>query len=84
MTFEKLAQMVADDFNETVNEFGFDSFKEMAKCYCWDSADIKEEVDGIIRAIGAYIDELDGSLVIMGDSTIEYRVFSRMWRKLIK
>lgn len=86
MTFEALAQVVADDFKETMDTFGFDSFNEMAECYWWDSKDIKEEVDSILRTknTGAYIDECDGSLVIKEDGDIEYRTFARMWRKLLK
>jgi hypothetical protein len=53
MTFEMLAKLVADDFTRTMEEQGFETFKEMRKCYMWDANDIKEEVSTIISEISA-------------------------------
>ena len=79
----ELAKAVADDFKATMKEFDFETFKEMAKCYCWTSVDIKEEVDAIIRQYNAYIDELDGSEVFLNDDSVNYREFSKMWHKYL-
>lgn len=87
MTFEELAVKVADDFRETMDEQGFESFDEMKKCYWWDSNDIKEEVNSILSSVrdaDAYIDEIDGSDVILNGDTIPYRKFSAMWHKCLK
>lgn len=87
MTFEILAKIVADDFLDTMKEFEFDTFEEMANCYYWDSKDIKEEVDAIIRAKTndvAYINEWDGNTIHIGDEMMDYRKFARMWRKYLK
>lgn len=51
MTYERLAEIVADDFKKTMKDEGFETFKEMCYCYGYDSQDIKEEVDSIIREI---------------------------------
>lgn len=87
MTFIKLAKIVADDFMQTMNEQGFESFDEMKRCYWWDSNDIKAEVDSILQSVceaDAYIDEVDGSDVILDGGIIPYRKFSAMWRKYLK
>lgn len=87
MTFEKLANIVADSFYQTMQEEGFETFDEMKNCYWWTAKEIKEEVDYIIRDITgaeAYIDELDGSLVFCYGMDMEYRKFATMWRKALK
>ena len=48
MTFEKLAKLVADDFQITMDNEGFETFNEMRRCYCWEIQDIKDEVQQII------------------------------------
>lgn len=86
MKFEELAEIVANDFFETMKEFDFQTFDEMKKCYWWTSQDIKEEVDGIIRqakGCDAYIDELDGSLVFLDGQDMAYRKFAKMWRNAL-
>ena len=85
--FEMLAKIVADEFIETMGLFDYDTFEEMCLSYCWDSKDIKEEVDFIIREATcgvAFIDEEGGKWVFYGDDMIEYRKFTRMFRKLLK
>ena len=84
MTLEDLAKVVADDFKATMLDEGFNSFAEMARCYAWDSADIKDEVNAIIGSVDAYIDEVDGTEVIFDDDMISYRKFSAMWHALLK
>ena len=85
MKFAELAEIVAKDFFETMKAEGFRTFAEMKRCYWWTTQDIKEEVDYIIRQTGedAYIDELDGSLVILGGQDMPYRKFSGMWRSAL-
>ena len=48
MTFEKLAEMVRADFKATMEKEGFETFADMKRCYCWEAADIKDEVNTII------------------------------------
>ena len=92
MTFQELAQIVADEFNKYMDEHDFDDFDEMKQCYWWDSKDIKDEVDAIIRIETnerAYIDELDRTDVFLEyenapQGMMSYREFSRMWHKLLR
>lgn len=83
---EQAAALVAQEFKATMAEGEFDTFNEMARCYRWESSDIKDEVDAILRDLTAgevYIDEDDGSMVFAPDGEMEYRKFSAMWRKQI-
>ena len=84
ITYEFLAQKVADYFNEAIKEGGFDDFKDMASCYWWTPKDIKDEVNAIISEYDACIDEVDGTDVCLYDKLLSYRKFSSMWRKLLK
>ena len=83
MTFEMLAKMVADDFRETMNDEGFDSFEQMCKCYAWEWADVKDEVDAIITEI-ARREHLelwmsdDQTFIQLGLDDISWRDFKRM------
>ena len=75
--------MVADDFKQAMNEEGFESFKEMARCYQWDSDDIRAEVEYIINASKkAYMGD-DGITVFddVSDEPYKYRDFIRLVRK---
>ena len=51
MTFEKLAEMVRMDFKTTMEQEGFETFADMKRCYCWEAADIKDEVNIIIAEL---------------------------------
>lgn len=51
MTFEKLAELVSKDFQKTMDNEGFETFREMRKCYCWNMQDIKAEVYSIITEL---------------------------------
>lgn len=92
MTFEELAQIVADYFNGIMEEQDFEDFDEMRQCYWWDFNDIKDEVDSTIRIETndrAYIDELDRMDVFIDfegepQQMMSYRKFSVMWHKLLK
>jgi predicted alpha-1,6-mannanase (GH76 family) len=88
-TADQLAKIVANDFKETMKEFDFESFEEMARTYWWTSKDIKKEIDAILREYtnnDAYIDEVDETLVIFNNGTddIPYRTFSNMWKRYLK
>ena len=80
MTFEKLAELVADDFQKTMNEEGFETFKEMKKCYDWDAQDIKEEVDSIISELNKKAYEESGETFWMSDdySFLQIGIFDDM------
>lgn len=51
MTFEILAKLVADDFRNTMEEEGFETFQEMKKCYMWDAQDIRDEIVYIVTEL---------------------------------
>ena len=87
-TIRELAELVAKDFKETMIEEGFETFNEMADCYWWTSADIKEEVSAIIDNIANERQEIlylsdDGEDVFTECEDASYRSFSRMFRKAI-
>ena len=85
MTFEELAKVVADDYKETMEMCECETFEEFIYCNAWDIKDIKEDVDAILRTYtDAYIDEVDGTEVILNDELMSYRKFSAMFRKLLK
>lgn len=86
MTFDSLAERVAAEFRTQMEAEGFESFREMVRCYQWDTDDIKNEVDYILRDIGedAYIDEEDGNFIYLNGDSIPYSEFSRMFRKYLK
>ncbi len=88
MTFNELANLVAGDFRETMKTEGFETFTEMAQCYWWDTNDVKDEVDYILRDATngeAYLDECDRTEVIIGQgASLPYREFSRMWHSALK
>lgn len=89
--FENLAKLVAGDFLETMNEFGFETFKEMVFCYDWTSKDIKEEITYMVNVkFGGWIDD-DGDVHICNDifneeysDYISYRKFSSMVRSFLR
>lgn len=82
MTYYELVKLVVDDFKQSMNEEGFDSFKEMVRCYQWDSDDIRAEVEYIVNAtkkafmMDSDITIYDGSL-----EPYKYRDFIRLVRK---
>lgn len=87
MTFEELAKKVAEDFRVTMKDEGFDTLKEMCDCYWWSPADLKEEIGAVIVSVSsgeAYIDEIDGSDVLLNCDCISYRKFAFMFRKYLK
>lgn len=67
MTFEKLAKLVADDFQATMDKEGFKTFSEMRNCYCWEIQDIKDEVQQIITELAAKAWEENHETFFMSD-----------------
>lgn len=43
-TVKELAKMIANEFNNDVEEGGFENFKEMKRTYDWDAQQIKDEI----------------------------------------
>ena len=67
ITFEKLAKLVADDFQKTMDEEGFETFLEMKRCYMWEAQDIREEVESIISELSKKAWEENGETFFMSD-----------------
>lgn len=87
MTLAKLIDIVVNDFKKSMLDEGFESFNEMAKCYMWDSSDIKQEVSSIINdQNNAYMDEESGEITINDDSIepYKYKMFIAKVRKALK
>ena len=89
MTFEELAQVVADGFKQVMVEEEFETFEDMKNCYWWDTNDIKAEVRFYLNETANKLGmEImlsdDGMDVYIGDNWITYRKFSAMWHKLLK
>lgn len=55
MTIKELAQKVADYFNGVIEEEEFENFEAMKQCYWWDSNDIKDEVEAVIKDFNWYL-----------------------------
>ncbi len=51
MKTQELVNAIANDFQQTMEEEGFETFVEMKECYWWDSQDIRDEVDGICHSL---------------------------------
>ena len=87
MTFEKLAKLVAEDFQRTMDEEGFETFNEMKKCYDWEAQDIKEEVESIISELNKRAYEENGETFYMSDdyTFIQIGIIDEMsWRDFKK
>ena len=80
MTFEKLAKLVAEDFQKTMNEEGFTTFKEMKKCYVWDAQDIKDEVEEIVTILNRQLySEGEQNFYMSDDQTfLQIGIFDEM------
>ena len=93
MTVEKLAEIVADDFCDTMRENGFATFDDMKRCYWWSNKDIKDEVNTIIDLYrnndtygtsGEYwLDDEQTDLYCNGE-WITYQQFAARWHKIIR
>ena len=91
VTYERLAQEVADCMDEEMSEHNCDTFQELKEVYKWKTNDVKEYVDEIIRGFTggkAYIDEYDHKDVFIngfsGQQMMAYADFSKLWKKYLK
>ena len=89
MTFEMLAKLVAEDFQKTMDENGFDTFADMKFTYDWEWADIKDEIAYTITAIGNELNEPmymydDRTYVQIGIKAIPWREFKKLVFSIVK
>ena len=49
MKIKELAQIVAEELNEMIKEAECENFKDMKRLYDWTAADIRSEIEYIIR-----------------------------------
>lgn len=84
---DKMIDIVAGMFVETMNEENFESFEDMARCYWWDSKDIKDEItygiNNLCSDIGYIFD--DGSEIMTWDEkeNMSYRTFASRVKKKV-
>ena len=82
-TLNELAVIMANIFEKDyIKDGGFDNFKDMARCYCYESQDIKDE---ILNNMKDYSNDFDDEGNYMGrdaehetDGFIPYRRFVKM------
>lgn len=81
----EIAKKVAGYFNGIMEEEDFDTFQEMKDCYWWDSSDIKDEVEAVLKDYEWCITD-DGSDVapVIGDEYYSYRSFMAKVYKMVK
>ena len=89
MTFEKLAKVVADDFNEAVIRGGFESFGEMRRSYDWEMSDIKDEVRYITDEFAKESGEDcwmadDNSFIVVGFDDMSWGNFRKLFMQFVK
>lgn len=80
MSLDDITKAVRDDFKKTMDEEGFDTFKEMRDSYDWEPHDIREEIDYIVRSLDTDWFMLDDGTLV-NDSTgeeVRYRDFKKM------
>ena len=83
MTFERLAELVAEAFQEAMNTGGFETFKEMRRSYDWDIQDIKDDVRAMISSVSENYKELifmsdDCSFIQIGYDYMGWGNFRKM------
>ena len=86
-TYAGLVKFVANEFENTCNEEGFDTFSEMTRCYQMDSADIRAEAAAIVRSVkDAYMDEDSGEVTLDdgSDEPYKYKPFITAARKELR
>ena len=81
-TFEEVAEIVARDFLQEMNDVGFETFEEMKRCYMWDTDDIKSEVCYILQNTNCEMWD-DGTQLELGNETMVWRAFSKLFRNKI-
>ena len=83
-TFEAAADFVARDFAKIMKEEGFETFREMQKCYCWEPEDIRDEIMYTLEETEDCWMYDDGSTVVIGFDDMPYGTFKRMVLDRIK
>lgn len=81
-SFDEVAQIVAEEFVQTMKEEGFEIFQEMVKCYMWETDDIKSEVCYILQNTNCEMWD-DGTQLELGNKTMVWRAFSKLFRNKI-
>lgn len=79
-SFEQAANVVAHEFFKDMQDYNFETFKEMSQYYWWDAKDIKEEVSSILDTCteNAWMwDDLTHVVVDFDDML--YRDFKKMY-----
>lgn len=82
-TFEEVAEIVARDFLQEMNDAGSEIFEEMQRCYMWDTDDIKSEVYYILQNTNCELWD-DGTQLELRNETMMWRTFSKLFRNKIK
>lgn len=77
-SFSQAAVIVADEFLQTMQDGGFNTFREMQECYWWEASDIREEISYILESkTDAYVFD-DGSYVQFGIDDMPYGEFKKL------
>lgn len=89
VTVEVVVNQVADAIASDLEDLEFGDFKEMCECYWWQTKDIREYVEGILKDLypkmDAYIDEIDHDIVIEeSDEICTFRKFMIAVRRQLK
>jgi len=77
-----IAEIIVKDFKQTMVEEGFESFKEMSKCYMWSKSDIVGEMSAILTS--AKVDAMyDNGDFECDEGTVSYKEMMSIVRKAI-
>lgn len=77
-SFAQAADIVAEEFLQTMTDEGFNTFREMQKCYWWETSDIKEEISYTLESkTDAWMFD-DGSYVQFGAEDMPYSEFKKL------
>jgi hypothetical protein len=63
---------------------GFDTFEEMRDCYWWDTEDIKDEVESVLKDHDWFLTDDRTEVMNMNCELYSYRRFINMVYKMIK
>lgn len=84
MTIKELAKACADYFKSVMQDEGFDTFEEMKDCYWWDTNDIKNEVESVIKDYDWFLTDDRTEVMNISCELYSYRSFIAMVYKMIK
>lgn len=79
-SFEDAAEVVAQEFVNTMLEEGFESFNEMKKTYWWEPSDIQDEMMYSVSSLTDNCSFWDDGSVVEIDSRgeMQYKDFKKM------